>query len=547
MRLFPRFGFLTVLLISSACSTRDSQLESKIDVVGVAPLGGDLAYVQSSAVVQRLNVMGADPKPVTTKTAIRSNPRIVAKRAYLSTATPVDELMVVSDGTRDAYEQVLEAPALTVLDAQGNTRAYELAQSGQQLAQSPDGTFAVLFEDPKTTGNNALLSNPNEIAIVDLSKDPSSAGAVNPTIRTLDPVGGIPQAVWFARLKIAAQDRPFLLFSFPKGVSLIDPLNPTDPGHKIDLSNWVATSTGSTPVAEAVVDPDAAKIYLRNVDSPDVQVISVTASAVGSGAVDLSQNTLTVGAISPSSSPSSFAVYSQTDGTRLVATVGSKVAVVAADSNTVATVQLPYPANHIFTFDGTAPKDGTVRHRAVLYQVPGPGISAATGITFVNLEDLEQTTTKALQAVDLGSTGLGSTLVSILQLSSMPNSLLLFLQQGGIEILDLQTRHWSLIGSTVGITATVGDTMLNRAWVSASGVSRLGYLDFGPPSQPALTIGDVLLDNPIKSFFRMDKGDIDRVVVWHDQVGGAVTLLDAKIPVRPTAKRLEGFLLSDLL
>jgi len=214
--------------------------------------------------------------------------------------------------------------------------------------------------------------------------------------------------------------------------------------------------------------------------------------------------------------------------------------VVAADSNTVTAVPISYLANHILPYTGTSPKDDTVKQRALLYAPD------QTGVTFVDLEDIEQRTTKALQAVDLGTT-----LRSVLQLPALPNSLVLFMNLGGVEVLDLQARRWSPFGSNVPLTTTMVDPSLYRTWVAASGDDGVAYVDFGDlqtsADQPSLSIGNFNLDDPIGHFFRIDSGGSKKGIVTHNRVGGSLTIFEAVKPERATAKKLEGFLLSNLL
>ena len=534
MRYLNWTAAVSILVCALGCGERDKRLEASVNVVDVETLGGDLAYVQSSGTLQRINVMSDDPQPLTSQLTVRSGPRMLAKRPYTQGQQAIDELLIVSDGRSDSYGEVIDPPALTVVSAAGDTRIYELNQSGQQMRLSDDGQYAVLFNDPTRTTTDTLLTNRNEIAIVDLSHAPSSSAPQDPIIRTIDAVGGAPQGLFFANLKVGGQVIPFVLFSFPKGVSLTQLSDPTDPGHKVELAKWVPTiGSGFAPVQDIRFDSDAGKIYLRNLRSPDVQVLSAAASVDAPGKVDVSQNTLTVG----QSAPTDFEVYSPSDGgTRLVATVGKSVAVVAADSNTVTTVPLSYTAENIYTFEGTSPKDNTSRRRALLYG------TAQSGVSFVDLEDLEQKTTKAVQSVDLGAN-----LASVLALPTLHNALLIFLTGGGIEVLDLQTRRWSPIGSDVSITASIADATLNRSWVTAPGDRRVGYLDFGDPSQLSLSIGEVKVDDPVAKFFRLDAGTTKRVIVTHNHVGGSLTFFDAVAPSRQSAKKLEGFLLSGLL
>jgi len=534
MRHLGYAAIVSGLICAFGCGNRDTQLERSVTVVGVEALGTDLAYVQSTGVLQRVNVMANAPMPETTKTSIRSGPRLLAKRPAPMLAAVPEELLVLSDGITDNHGQVLDAPALTAIGADNAQRVYELSQPGQRMSLSQDGTYAVLFDDPQSPNSNSLLTNRNEIAIVDLSTNPSGVSPQNPVIRTLDAVGGTPQALWFANLKIGK----FMLFSFPKGLSLSLIDVPDDRGHKIELGSWVpSASSGLAPIADVVADPDANQIYLRNGSSPDVQVISVAANADVPGSLDVSQNTLTVG----SAAPTDFRVYSQPDATqpdlavtRLVATVGSFVSVVAADSNTVTSVPLTYSANRILPFKGIAPKDDAIKQRAVVYAV------GQSGLTFVDLEDLELKTTKSLQAVDLGAT-----LSSVLELPTLPNTLLLFMQSGGVEILDLQTRRWSPIGSSAMITATIADPSQVRSWLAVPGSTQVGYLDFSNPLN--MSIGGINLDDPLVRFFRIDSGTVKKVIATHNHVGGSLTIFDAVNPERPTARKLEGFLLSNLL
>ncbi len=545
MRQVIQLGLALALLNCLACGSRDSRLLGKVDVKGVAPLGTDLAYVQSSGVVQRLTVMDPNPQPKTIKVPIRSNPRLVLKRPYEPTS-PVDELLVVSDGRSDQYGQVIESPALTVLPSQGSNRVYKLVDPGQQMQVSDDGQFAILFNDPNYVDSTSLLTNPGEVAITNLS------ATSDPVIVSLGTVGGPPFAVWFLKLNIGTQAlRPFALFAFPQGISLIDLSNPTDPGHKVPLTSWLPSGGMNINSGFGVVsDPGSAEIpaeiYLKNNDSSDIEVLSVTPGLPtgDSGAdnpVDISERKLT---ISSSAAPTAFAIYLLTSGTkqltRLLATVGDSVASVTTDSDVVTNVPLSIPANQILQFSAAAPDDPNISPRALLYEENQPGV------TFVNLEDLENSTIQALQTVDFGAP-----ISSVLQLPNMLNQLLIILSGGGIDILDLVTRHWSPINSSVPITLMVADSIQNRLWVSGAGDNRIGYVDLGPidATQPTLTIDkSTQLDNPVQQIFRMDSpGMISRVIVTHDQVGGAVTLLDATTPERSTAMKLEGFLLSDLL
>jgi hypothetical protein len=508
----------------AGCGSRDKSLDEAVSVVGTNQLGTDLAFVQTNGLVQRLNVLTGDPKPVTTKVQTTTAPRLLVKRP--SQDANVDEVLIVADGQTDQHGQILQQPALTSISSAGETKVYSLADRGQQMRISDDGRFAILFQDPTWQDPSSLLTNPGEVAIVDLLAAPEAGK--NPTIRNLDTVGGPPNSVSFPALI----DRRFAFFTFPNGASLIDLANPTEPGHKFDLTGWlpvggVSASSGFAMAAE----PNGNEIYLKTNSSQFVEVIGVSASS--DGVVDVSLKQLTVGTVPPGS----ISVYSSAGRTQLVATLNNNVALVDTDEDSVTTAALSRVADRILMFQGASPDDTGVKQRALLYA------SGQTGATFVDLESMASERERALSPVEFGAP------INVLrQVPFLPGHALVFLSNGGVDILDLTTRHWSPIDSPIALTLAVADAERNRVWVSAPGDERVSFLDFGSGGQSTLTVNHtVQLDNPVQALFRMGTAGSARVVVTHDQAGGAVTLLDATEPQRATAKKLEGFLYSDLL
>jgi hypothetical protein len=105
----------------------------------------------------------------------------------------------------------------------------------------------------------------------------------------------------------------------------------------------------------------------------------------------------------------------------------------------------------------------------------------------------------------------------------------------------------------VPITLTFADATPKRSrlWVGSTGYNRIGYVDLQTTAEDInLTISkSTQLDNPVQQIFQMynPTTGISKVIVTHDQVGGAVTLVDGTNPERSKAQKLEGFLLSDLL
>lgn len=522
---------LLVLVYSFAgCGDRDKSLQASVNVVDVAPLGDDLAYVQSDGMVQRLNVLAANPEPRTVKVPTTTAPRLVVKRPT-SELEPVDELLIVSDGKTDQFGQELQPPALTAMTGDGSRRVYTLKDRGQQMRISDDGQIAILFNDPTYDERTSLLSNPGEVAIVDLGQQQQDGK--NPTIRNLDTVGGPPNSVEFPALTVDGSTRRFALFTFPNGVSLIDLANSTEPGHKLDLTAWVSAGAVSPSAGFAIAaDPNGNEIFLKSNGSKFVEVISVSAAV--DGGVDVSLKQLTVGSVAPGA----ISVFSNENGTQLVATLGGALALVDTEEDSVTTATLSHSANLIHMFRAKSPDDPQVSQRALVY---APGETRAT---FVDLESLPYEHERALTMVEFGEP-----ISMIREIEFLSGRVLVFLSGGGVDILDLTTRHWVPIDSPVALNLVVADRERGRVWVSAGGDKRLAYMDFGTDANSGtLTVpNSVQLDDTVQKFFRLGTADSAKVAVTHYPSGGAVTLLDALKPERATAKRLEGFLYSDVL
>jgi hypothetical protein len=514
----------------SACGSRDRALENPVDVVSVASLGDDLCYVQSDGVVQRLNVLSANPQPTTVKVRTTASPRLVVKRPK-TTDDAIDELLIVSDGKTDRFGQFLELPTLTALSADGGKRVYPLKDPGQQMRISDDGRFAILFYDPNYVSGNALLSNPGEVAIVDLSAQ--SADGQNPTIRSIDTVGGPPNSVAFPSLKVGDVPSRFAFFTFLDGASLIDLANPSERGRKFTLTGWAGSGAISPAAGFAIAaDPAGNEMFLKTGSSKFVEVVTVMPRTTDDAGLGVSLKQLTVG----NTVPGAISVFGNDDGTQLFAVLGSEVALVDTEEDSVTAAPLSHLATQIYMFEGASPEDPNVSQRALVYA------TGQTRGTFVDLESLPSERERALTAVEFGEP-----ISSIQAIDFLPGRLLVMLAGGGVDILDLTTRHWVPIDSPIALTLVVGDAEGRRVWVSAPGDRRIAYLNFGADAERATLTKSVQLDDPVDTFFRLGTAGNSRVVVTHAQAGGAVTLLDAVNPERVSAKKLEGFLYSDLL
>src|SRR5512145_492319 len=200
-----RTSMLWVLLaLVFGCGERRADVEVAPNVVDRSRLGGELLFVDASRdEVDALDVMKANPAASVARIKVPAAPRLIVerrggvRRTVGKTTAPVDpmggvhlegnglppeEVLVLSDGTRDAGGDYVDRPALTRIDTKHKVRRYELSAPVGQLQVSHDGRYVLLWGPSDIEATDSLLRNPNRVALVDLDAEPSD---VNPWERTL--------------------------------------------------------------------------------------------------------------------------------------------------------------------------------------------------------------------------------------------------------------------------------------------------------------------------------------------------------------------------
>ncbi len=204
---------------------------------------------------------------------------------------------------------------------------------------------------------------------------------------------------------------------------------------------------------------------------------------------------------------------------------------IESGSNRVTTIPLSVSADHILLFEGKSPFDDAIEQRALLYG------SNATVVTFLDLDDVEERTTRNLETLQLSG--------AVSQLTPLDNNLVLLLRTNGLGMLDLEGRSASELSSRADLSQAVASPELNRLWIRPVGRPALAYLDFAAGQS---TPGQVALKAPIDDLLIFSNLDRPRVVVTHASVGGSVTLLDAMDPTdTKRALTLNGFFYEDVL
>ncbi len=500
-----------LLVIGLGCGERDERFETPPQIVAVAPLGDELLFIdRESSTAHAVKVLASKPRAAAVRLPLPTGPSLAANRAGQT------ELLVLGEGKRDEFGERVDAPALAVLKPGRVDRRYEFDVPYAKVSQSPEGHYAVLWEVPPDAQEAELLTDTNRVALVDLEHKPSEA---NPSNRSLRSLGGPLQGVFVTPpMNVAGRTRSLALFTFPKGLSIWDLTTPSRSEITAELSNLA----GNLVVSDIEVDTEAGKLYYAAQGSTDAYVLSFGPSK-GDTENDFapSFNQLQLG----SAPASDLILFGETEEQRVLAATGSAIVIVDADSSRLVPVALRHRAETILGFEGKSPRQNEIRPRALVYA------AGASSVSFVDLDDVETTTTRAVETLDLGY------LVASVTPLNQGRALVTF-SDTAVGVLDLESRRFQPIGTTQPSLAMTVEPEGVRVWTGAQGDNRLGTFD-----SQTLQMDSIALDLPIQSFFLFGAEKKRRVVVTHQSSIGALTVVDANSLSRQNCRMLEGFLL----
>jgi hypothetical protein len=409
--------------------------------------------------------------------------------------------------------------ALVVLAADGVERSYELGTRYGRVIQSEDGQYAFLFAGTDEAGGG-LLSNLNDVSIIDLEQKP---GERNPSQRTLSSLGESPNGVFVSPvMRLVEEDRRLAVVLFDTSLSVLD-LN------HLDRPEWAATLATSVGLQKAVFSPAQSRIYLRSQSAQDVYVLQLgPREEPQAGQNDFLPSLNQLGA---GQAITDIALFQRGSAELLLATtVGSQLLVIDAGSSTVTPVGLAAPASTIHLFEVGASEEGEGSQQALLYA------HERDLVTFVNLANLQERKERNLESINLPGT-----IESVTQLSK--NRLLVTHSGTGLSVLDLNRRTITRIASEVSLTgAQLYDEALERVWLVPAGQERVGYLDL-----EGLQPREVQLDAAVQTAALVQGAAQPKLVVTHDSSLGYVTMVDASEPSRRSAVSLRGFLFDGVL
>jgi hypothetical protein len=516
---------LLLITCATACGTRNGGIDDPIslldnpvalnDHIVLVDDEGDRAFI--------LGVMPSGPSASPQIVELPHDPRTATRR------NGANEALILSMGRRATSHESAQPAVLTALSSSGKTRRYELGENPfDTLKQSDDGRYVFLFKDANT---ERLLDNPNEVAIIDLSKPP---GKTSINLRTLRSFGDSPSTVVFApSMNIVGEDRRLAVVLSNTNVTLID----LDHLDRLETTVQLSRAPGQSPVKpeQVLFNPERSEIYVRGGGSNDIFVFSLTARApeASDAAESKPHNDFrpSIDQLGVGGQPTDMALYATKDGTRLLVLSGEaqQAAIVDAATSQITTVDLPVVARSLLLFKASSPRGDANSQRAMLYQPSG------TSVVFLDLADLEQRGSRNVEVLELSAS-----IEKLVPIVDQQRLLVIHAGIEGVSLIDLAGRTVSPITSNVALDNATFDPARLRLWVGPTDQNYVGWLD--------LSTGDtqeLLLDEAIGTLVPMLS--VGKIAVLHQSDVGHLTVLDAAKPRRDTAHSVRGFLVADLL
>jgi hypothetical protein len=501
-----------------------------------APVTGTQAYGLTSAVAlvdppaNRVVALGVDDAGVLIETSLPTGQGIVA-----TTVGPTGEkLFVLSAGHRAGLgdSQPDEPPQLTVIDGSTTPPTArpipldDLADPLDGLAIDPTGRWAVIYAASGT--GTALVTNPNELVIVDLSKDPPKPQSV-----VLHSFGGHPEKLVFApELNLPGGLTHLLVAQSNQDLSLLSLDDPSKPDITVRLAD--ATAVVRPHPAEIVFDDgdlaksDDARIGVRFEGQASVMTLQLGPSS-GPNGFSPTINVADVGGV-----PSAIAFVRTDGGLRLSALVPARAAAVLVDPATTITTQVDLPASYrsMSMVTGLVTGQGTGADVALLWNAN----SATGGVAFWELGRAAGLPFRSIETV-----GIDGTVTGVAGVAGKNGALkVLSTNSGAFYVLDLGART-----ATPLLTAASNPTLVMsptgaRVWAFQQGGVRIASTDL-----PAGTVHSLTVDTAARSLFEITgAGGKQALVVLHLGQGVGATVFDAENP-NQASRRIYGALLTE--
>jgi hypothetical protein len=514
-------------LATTACWTDDRPLvwERQRTIIGPIPMKAQIAYVDSA--LDRVTLVDVEhDAPTITK-------RDIGRNAIYAVPSPDRHaLFVITRGEEAIHAgQIDQAPKFWMLDtlhADVPAVAYEIGSPFDRVAVSPDNKIAVAYFSASGPDAAGYFRNPNELAVIDLSRPP---GDDNPTLKTIRSFGSVPEGITLSPPMIVpgsldTSARTFAFILSPNNLTVLDASHPDrrEVSIRLDLG-------GAAVIPKQVVfAPNTSSAYVRSANARDVlQLLLVWDPPATSNSIDFRPLLAELGA---GGGPTDFAVYDNIDQRRylLAATPNTgEVVVIDADTAQFRSIKVSDPIDRILLFPtglDTPPK------KALLASIG----AKLKRFYVLDLEHIEDPLTQVrLTRIDLDKT--------VRDVVPVPGRDLAMIVHDDnrtvLGLLDMDTESTSPL----------------------LGVGRLDSYDFSPDGSHLIgatnsisRVGFVALDNLHPTDFRLDDPPTKvlstanaKIFVDHGDPRGHATIIPSPGASRDQAIVLDGFLTLNLL
>jgi hypothetical protein len=514
---------LLVLLALAGCWEDDRPVEWTRDrtVLGPIPLKAQVAYVDSA--LDRVTLLDLATDRPTIATAS------IGRRAV--TAAPSGDrhyLFVVTRGEEAIHAgEIDQPPMFWVVDTAAPRTApiaYQIGSPFDRIAISPDNHVAIAYFSAAGPDDAGFFRNPNELAIIDLTRAPSDT---NPTLKTIRSFGSVPAGIELSPPMTVPGTQDPRTFGFvlsENNLTVLDTAHPTLPEISIRLD------LGGQPVTprEIVFAPNSASAYVRSDNARDVLQVLLQANAQHApGDYDFRPQLAELGA---GGGPTDIAVYDDISARRyvLASTPNTgEVVVIDADTAQFRSIGVADPIDRILLFpSGDAP------HKALFTSIG----AKLPRLWVLDLDNIQDPLTQAkLRRIDL--------------------------DQPVRDVVPVPGRDLAMVVHDDNRTVLGLLDMTTESTSPLLGVGKLDSYDFSPSGSHLIgatdgvsRVGFVALDNLHPTDFRLDDPPVrvlstanGKVFVDHGDPTGHATIIPSPMAARADAIVLTGFLTDHLL
>ena len=530
-------AMLLPVLASGCDHDRHIGWERQRQIVGPVPLETSIAYVDSAR--DRAVIV-----PVATDLVSNGEADVrtvaIGRRAVFATTTPDRRRLAVITRGEEALRvgQIDQEPHLWLIDVPkgglddsdgAGPTAYPIGSPFDRLAISSDGNTAVAYFSDRGPDAEGFFRNPNELAIIDLSRPPSDD---NPTMVTIRSFGAVPDGVVLSppiSIPGSADPTPrtFAFVLAPENLTIIDTSHP----ERRDIAVRLDVTGEAVRPRQLVFAPRSATVYVRSDNARDILELVLTDDPLSSSDARDNDFRPILAELGAGAGPGDIAVYDDIDDRRLIlaATPGTGELVVI-DSETAAFKRIPTPD----------PIDRVLLFPTGAGVTPRLALLASIGARRARLHLLRlDRITDDLTRPDLTEIPVSEPVLDVVPVPGRELAMLVHDDERTVlGLLDVVFGSVSPLEGVGRLDAYAFSSDGEFLIGATDGVDRIGLLELSN-----LHPGDIRLDDQPVRLFSMPGGAI---YVDHGDPFGRATIIPSPRAARSESVVLTGFLLADL-